>query len=281
MRWKIGSVTVSRVVELELPTSGNFVLPDASPENCEKIGWLKPHFLLPDGKLVLSIHALVIESHGRRILVDTCLGNDKKLSFPDWANRQGPFLQDLASAGFPRESIDTVVCTHLHVDHVGWNTMKQGGRWVPTFPNARYLIGRKEWDYRGKEPTNPDEPIMDESVRPILDAGLADLVEPDHKLTPEVWLEPTHGHTPGHVSVRISSQGADAVITGDMMHHPSQVARPEWHSNFDWNVEMGRETRRQALRRWSNGNYLVIGTHFASPTAGKIVRDGDGYRFAV
>ena len=281
MRWKIGNVTVHRVVEVELPTPGNFVLPDAVPENVSKIPWLAPNFLRPDGMLLMSIHALVVESQGKKILVDTCLGNDKKRPIPDWNMRSGPFLQDLAAAGFPRESIDTVVCTHLHVDHVGWNTMKVGNRWVPTFPNARYLLGRKEWDYWGKEPVNPDEPIMDDSVRPILDAGLADLVEADHKLTPEVWLEPTHGHTPGHVSVRISSGGADAVITGDMMHHPCQIARPDWHSSFDWNSDMGRVTRKAALARWSAANYLVIGTHFASPTAGKIVRDGDGYRFAV
>jgi glyoxylase-like metal-dependent hydrolase (beta-lactamase superfamily II) len=281
MRWKIGNVTVTRVVETELPTPGTFVLPDAAPENVTKIPWLAPHFMRNDGILLMSIHALIVESQGKKILVDTCLGNDKKRPIPDWNMRTGPFLDDLKSAGFPRESIDTVVCTHLHVDHVGWNTMKVAGRWVPTFPNARYLIGRKEWDYWGKEPVNPDEPIMDDSVRPVLDAGLADLVEADHKLTNEVWLEPTHGHTPGHVSVRISSGGADAVITGDMMHHPCQIAKPEWASSFDWNQEQGRETRRSALARWSGGNYLVIGTHFASPTAGKIVRDGSAYRFAV
>jgi glyoxylase-like metal-dependent hydrolase (beta-lactamase superfamily II) len=281
MKWKIGNVTVTRVVEVELPTPGTFVLPDAGPENVTKIGWLAPHFMQPDGILLMSIHALIVESQGKKILVDTCLGNDKKRPIPDWNMRSGPFLQDLAAAGHPRESVDTVVCTHLHVDHVGWNTMKVGGRWVPTFPNARYLIGRKEWDYWGKEPVNPDEPIMDDSVRPILDAGLADLVEADHKLTNEVWLEPTHGHTPGHVSVRISSGGADAVITGDMMHHPCQIAKPEWHSSFDWNPKQGTATRRAALERWSKGSYLVIGTHFASPTAGKIVRDGDAYRFAV
>jgi glyoxylase-like metal-dependent hydrolase (beta-lactamase superfamily II) len=159
--------------------------------------------------------------------------------------------------------------------------MKVDGKWIPTFPNARYLIGRKEWDYWGNEPVNPEEPIMDDSVRPILDAGLADLVEADHKLTSEVWLEPTHGHTPGHVSVRISSGGEDAVITGDMMHHPSQIAKPEWASSFDWNQDEGRKTRRAAIERWSKGNYLVIGTHFNSPTAGRIVRDGDAYRFVA
>ena len=281
MRWKIGNVTVTRVVEVELPTPGTFVLPDAVPENVGAVPWLVPHFAQPDGVLLMSIHALVVESQGRKILVDTCLGNDKKRAIPDWNMLSGPFLEDLAAAGHPRESIDTVVCTHLHVDHVGWNTMKVDGRWLPTFPHARYLFGRTEWAYWGSEPVDPEQPIMDDSVRPILDAGLADLVEADHKLTSEVWLEPTHGHTPGHVSVRISSAGEDAVITGDMMHHPSQIARPEWASNFDWNQEQGRETRRQALARWSSGGYLVIGTHFASPTAGRIVRDGNGYRFAV
>jgi len=274
-------VTVTRVVEVDMPTPGGFVLPDALPENLAKIPWLAPHFVTPDGMLLMSIHALVVESQGRKILGDTCLGNDKKRPVPDWNMRNGPFLQQLADAGHPRESVDTVVCTHLHVDHVGWNTMLVNGRWVPTFPKARYLIGRKEWDFWGNEPVNPDEPIMDDSVRPILDAGLADLVEADHKLTSEVWLEPTHGHTPGHVSVRISSAGEDAVITGDMMHHPSQIAKPEWASNFDWNQDAGRETRRTALARWSAGGYLVIGTHFAAPTAGRIVRDGNAWRFAV
>ena len=281
MSWKIGNVKVTRVIEVDLPTPAGFVLPDAVPEAIGKIPWLAPHFVEPDGMLKMTIQALIIESQGRKILVDTCLGNDKKNHFPDWSNRQGPFLQDLAAAGYPRESIDNVVCTHLHIDHIGWNTMKVGGRWVPTFPNARYLIGRKEWDYWGTEPVDPEEPLMDESVRPVLDAGLADLVDADHKLTSEVWLEPTHGHTPGHVSVRISSGGQDAVITGDMMHHPCQIARPEWHSNFDWNAEQGRATRRSAIARWSAGGYLVIGTHFAGPTAGKIVRDGDSYRLAV
>jgi glyoxylase-like metal-dependent hydrolase (beta-lactamase superfamily II) len=281
MKWKIGNVTVTRVVEVELPTPGGFVLPDAVPENVSKIPWLVPNFAQPDGILLMSIHSLIVESQGRKILVDTCLGNDKKRAIPDWNMRTGPFLQQLSDAGHPRESVDTVVCTHLHVDHVGWNTMLVNGRWVPTFPKARYLIGRKEWDYWRSETENPEEPIMSDSVKPIIDADLADLVEADHKLTSEVWLEPTHGHTPGHVSVRISSGGEEAVITGDMMHHPSQIAKPEWASSFDWDQEKGRETRRSAIERWSEGGYLVIGTHFASPTAGRIVRDGSAWRFAV
>jgi glyoxylase-like metal-dependent hydrolase (beta-lactamase superfamily II) len=152
---------------------------------------------------------------------------------------------------------------------------------VPTFPKARYLIGRKEWDFWGKEPVNPDEPIMDDSVRPIIDAGLADLVEADHKLTSEVWLEPTHGHTPGHVSVRISSGGEDAVITGDMMHHPRSARAPEWGSNADSDFAAAADTRRAFLAAQAGRPVLVIGTHFAGPHAGRIVREGGADRFEV
>ena len=280
-RWKIGDVTVTRVVELETAGMGSFVLPDAVPENVLPIDWLQPHFVDGEGQLVMSIHALVVETDGARIVVDTCLGNDKPRAIPDWNLRQGPFLRDLEAAGFPRESIDRVVCTHLHVDHVGWNTMLEDGHWVPTFPNARYLIGRKEWEYWKQAPEDAFGDVMGDSVRPIFDAGLADLVEPDHKLSSEVWLEPSFGHTPGHVSVRISSAGEDAVITGDLMHHPCQMARPNWGSAFDVDGDAARETRLAFLERYADGPALVIGTHFATPTAGKVVRDGDAYRLVV
>ncbi len=279
MRWKIGDVDLTRVVEIDAVSIGSFVLPDAVPENVLPIGWLRPHFIDDAGMLKMSIHALVIESRGRRILVDTCVGNDKRRGVPDWNERTGPFLDDLAAAGHPVESIDTVLCTHLHVDHVGWNTRKVGGRWVPTFPNARYLFARTEWEYWSREPEDPRAgPVFNDSVQPILDANLADLVEMDHKLTDEVWLEPTPGHTPGHVSVHIRSAGEEAVITGDMMHHPCQMAVPDWSSAFDTDSEQARATRRAFLERYADGPVLVVGTHFAAPTAGRVVRDGDVYR---
>jgi len=281
----LGDVSVRPVVEIPRSSfATTSMLPDSTADAVARHHrWLRPHFW-DEGTNDLGsrIQSFVVKTPRTTVLIDTCIGNDKNREGSAlWHMRRGTFLDDLAVAGVTPDDVDVVVCTHLHVDHVGWNTMKVGDRWLPTFPNARYLIGRTEWDYWGKEPVNPEEPIMDDSVRPILDAGLADLVEADHKLTSEVWLEPTHGHTPGHVSVRISSAGADAVITGDMIHHPCQFARPEWHSNFDWNAEQGRATRREAFARWSKANYLVIGTHFPSPTAGKIVRDGDAYRFAV
>jgi glyoxylase-like metal-dependent hydrolase (beta-lactamase superfamily II) len=197
--------------------------------------------------------------------------------------RHGPFLDDIAAAGYPRDSIDTVLCTHLHVDHVGWNTMLVDGKWQPTFPNARYLIGRKEWEHWRSEDAaqRRGDDIIGDSVRPIFDAGLADLVEMNHVVGDGVWLEPTPGHTPGHVSVRISSRGEDAIITGDCMHHPCQIARPHWSSAADSDVDAARTTRLAFLERYADGPVLVIGTHFATPTAGHITRDGDVYRLDV
>jgi glyoxylase-like metal-dependent hydrolase (beta-lactamase superfamily II) len=279
LRWQIGAARITRVVEMEGPSPGTFLFAEATPEKLLQHAWLQPHFLTGDGRVIASVHAFVIESEGRVIVVDTCVGNDKPRDVGAWNMRKGRFLEDLAEAGFPRERVDTVLCTHLHVDHVGWNTMLENERWVPTFPNARYLIGRKEWAHWKDEPDGPDRVVRNDSVRPIVYAGLADFVDADHKVTPEVWLEPTPGHTPGHVSVRISSQGEDAVITGDLMHHPVQCAIPSMASRFDVDPDQARKTRREFLERYKDGRTLVLGTHFAAPTAGKLSADGQAYRF--
>jgi len=279
LRWQVGEVRISRVVEIEGASPGTFLFAEATPERLLQHAWLKPRFLTDEGKTIGSIHCFAVESAGRRIVVDTCVGNDKPREVKAWNLRQGRFLADLAEAGFARESVDTVLCTHLHVDHVGWNTMLAGGRWVPTFPKARYLFGRAEWAHWSGATEGTDWQVQDDSVRPVLEAGLADLVDSDHRLTDEVFLEPTPGHTPGHVSVRISSRGADAVITGDLMHHPVQCAEHGWASRFDVDPEMARRTRRAFLERYADRPVLVLGTHFATPTGGRIVRDGKGYRF--
>jgi glyoxylase-like metal-dependent hydrolase (beta-lactamase superfamily II) len=198
---------------------------------------------------------------------------------PPWNMLQTSFLGDLENSGFPRDSITHVICTHLHVDHVGWNTMLVGERWVPTFPKARYLIGRKEWEHWSVATDKFTKDPIDDSVRPIVDAGLADQVEDTHRVIGEVWLEPTPGHTPGHFSVRISSSGQEAVITGDLMHHPVQCAHPDWNCGFDSNPDQARSTRRAFIERYADRPVLVFGTHFATPSAGHIVREGDGYRF--
>jgi glyoxylase-like metal-dependent hydrolase (beta-lactamase superfamily II) len=281
LRWKIGDVTVTRVVEIEGPSPGTFLFEEATPEWLLRHAWLQPAFLTEDGRTIGSIHCFVVQSEGRRIVVDTCVGNDKRREVKNWHMRQGRFLEDLREAGFAREDVDTVLCTHLHVDHVGWNTMLEGRRWVPTFPKARYLFGRQEWAHWQGEPQGPDREVRNDSVRPVLQAGLADLVESDHRLTTEVFLEPTPGHTPGHVSVRIVSRGEEAVITGDLMHHPVQCAETSWASRFDVDPEQARRTRRAFLARYADRPVLVLGTHFAAPTGGRVVREGVAFRFAA
>jgi glyoxylase-like metal-dependent hydrolase (beta-lactamase superfamily II) len=273
MQWRIGDVTVTKIVELEVTGGSRFILPQATREAIQPIAWLRPHFADEDGRLRMSIHSFVVQTPTRRIVVDTCLGNDKQgRRIPTWNNLQGPFLADLAAAGFPRESIDTVLCTHLHVDHVGWNTMLMDGKWVPTFPRARYLMGRVEYQHWSKPQGREDMvAVFGDSVRPAVDAGLVE----------EIELVPTVGHTPGHVSVRIRSRGEEGLITGDFLHHPCQIAHPEWASTADSDAEMGVRTRERMFAELAGRPVLVIGTHFAGATAGRIVRDGAAYRLDV
>ncbi len=278
--WRVGSVSITKIVELEATGGTRFILPRATPEVCRTLSWMKPHFMDDDGRLKMSVHALLVETPSRRIVVDTCLGNDKQgRSVPNWNNLQGSFLQDLAAAGFPRESIDTVVCTHLHVDHVGWNTMLRDGRWIPTFPNARYLMGRTEFEYwRDQEAFAEQVTVFADSVQPIVDAGLHELVATDHRVCDEVGLVPTLGHTPGHVSIRVASHGEEALITGDFLHHPCQMAHPEWAAAVDYDRDRSTRTRQDVFAALAGTRTLVIGTHFAGATAGRVVREGGAYK---
>ena len=282
-KWRIGDVTVTKVVELEVTGGSRFLLPQATPEVIRPIAWLQPHFADENGRLRMSIHSFAVEAPGRRIIVDTCLGNDKQnRRIPHWNDRQGPFLSDLTAAGFPPASIDTVLCTHLHVDHVGWNTMLRDGKWVPTFPRARYLLGRTEYEHWSASAARADmQHVLADSVTPILDAGLAELVETSHRICDEISLVPTVGHTPGHVSVRIVSRGEEALITGDFMHHPCQIAHPDWDTTADTDPAQAIRTRWQMFERLAGTPVLVIGTHFAGATAGRIVHDGGTFRLDV
>ena len=186
LKWRIGDVRVTQIVELTTASLGPYLLPQATPEVVSSLPWLKP-FLDDDGKLVLSMHALVVESRGQTILVDTCIGNDKPRSYPRWNLMQTDFLDRFQAAGFALDRVDTVLCTHMHVDHVGWNTRLLEDRWQPTFNNARYLFAEDEWAYWKDEPQEYG-PVIEDSVQPVFDAGLADLVRPDHRVTDEVWL---------------------------------------------------------------------------------------------
>ena len=279
---KVGRLTISAVVERAGPTRPTFLFPDASPERVERHrDWLAPHLLDERGRLLQSVHSLVVDAPGLRMLVDTCIGNDKPRGLLGGQALQTGFLKSLEEAGCKRDAVDAVICTHLHVDHVGWNTRLADGRWVPTFPRARYLFERSEWEHWSKQDGDEYGPIIADSVRPIVEAGRADLVASDHRIGDELWLEPTPGHTPGHVSLRLASQGEHAVITGDLMHAPIQCGEPGWQSHFDSDPDQARETRRAFLAGCANRDVWVLGTHFHAPTAGHVVREGAAWRFRV
>ena len=279
LHWQVGAVRITRVQELEAPGM-RFIVPQATIDNLAGIPWLTP-FLAANGDAMGSVHALVVEVADRRILVDTCVGNGKERRIPSWNKRQGPFLMQLTEAGYPPESIDTVICTHLHTDHVGWNTRLVEEQWVPTFPRARYLVARPEWEHWSQSEDRWTQIVMADSVRPIFEAGLVDLVDVHHVVHETVRFEPTPGHTPGHVSVHMASQGEEAVITGDLVHHPCQFANPDWGSSADTDPVQADRTRKAFMARYADTPTLIIGTHFGGPTAGRLVRDGDAYRLAV
>jgi glyoxylase-like metal-dependent hydrolase (beta-lactamase superfamily II) len=281
LRWAVGTASVTRVREQDaaFPASGFF--PAATPDVlAAHDGWLAPWAVDGDGNVRICIQALGIESDGMRIIVDTCVGQRPLPGLFEGLSNDGSFLTALADAGFAREAVDVVVCTHLHFDHVGWNTMWDGDRWVPTFPNARYVLARAEyehWRAQSEEVRQAHSAItFGDAVEPLFDAGVVDLVEPDHAISAAVSLMPTPGHSPGHVSVRIRSDGAEAIITGDCVHSPVQLAQPEWFTVVDSDPDRSTATRRALVAECRDRDVLVIGTHFPPPTAGHIVSARDG-----
>ncbi len=281
LRWRVGAVNITRIVESEGSSPPGFLFANLDAEQVRAHAWLRPHYATAEGRLIASIHMFVVESRGKTIVVDTCVGNDKQRTLPAWNLLSGPFLADFAAAGFSVDGVDVVVCTHFHSDHVGWNTRLADGRWLPTFTRARYLASRTEYDHVRSVDDVAERQLLADSVQPIVDARLVDWVDSSHAITDEVRLEPTPGHTPGHVSVRVRSQGSEAVITGDLMHHPVQCAEPDVCSNFDSDRAQALATRVRFLREQADRDVLVLGTHFAAPTAGRVVSDGAAWRFVA
>lgn len=264
MKWKVGAVTITKIVEVEGAGGTKFILPQASPDAVRKMEWLIPRYATGEGKLKMSIHSYVVEAGSRRIVVDTCLGNDKQdRHIPLWNNLNTPFLFKLTEAGFAPETIDTVVCTHLHVDHVGWNTKLVAGAWVPTFSKATYLFGRTEYDFwKDFEESKEQRAVFADSVKPVVDAGQAELIGSDRRICEEVSVFPTPGHSPGHMSILIRSEGEEAVLLGDVAHHPCQFEHLDWSSTFDSDPAGSAKMRAQLFGRLAGSAAKIFGGHF-------------------
>ncbi|MEU3666352.1 MBL fold metallo-hydrolase [Streptomyces virginiae] len=281
--WTVGSVTVHRIDEIPLPSqTGPWLLPAATADVVSGRDWLRPDFADRDGVLRLDSHSFAMVVDGLRVLVDTGIGNGKTRANPAWHDLRTDYLERLALAGFPPESVDLVVLTHLHTDHVGWNTREVDGSWVPTFPNARYLTSKTEYDFWAAYDMDDARAAMfRDSVHPVDEAGLLEAVDVPARgvaLATGLELVPAPGHTPGHVAVRVTSGDATALVTGDCIHHPVQLAHPQIGSCVDIDPERAEATRRSLLASLADTGALLLGAHFPPPTAGRVVTDGAAYR---
>ena len=276
MLCKIGEVEVWRILEMNGPfREATTLFPTAGPDVAAVMNDLAPGQVDDDGRVILPVQGFLLKTPRHVVLVDACVGNHKSMpTFEPWNMRDdNRFMSALTAAGVTPQDVDYVMCTHLHIDHVGWNTVLENGRWVPTFPNARYLMPGADVPFV----RDADMPLYHESVLPIIEAGLAEQVGPDHRLGDEITLVPTPGHTPGHVSVKITSGGAEAYITGDAIHTTPQCAHPEWHFVYDADPEEAVTSRRRLLETVAEVQATVLGTHFLMPSVGRVREDGDGF----
>ncbi|MFI1373361.1 MBL fold metallo-hydrolase [Streptomyces longwoodensis] len=283
--WTVGDVTVHRIDEILLPpATGPWLLPAATPDVVSHQAWLRPHFADDEGILHIHSHSFAFTVDGVRVLVDTGIGNDKERANPAWHKLNTGYLQRLTAAGFPPDRIDLVILTHLHADHVGWNTHRVNGKWVPTFRNARYVTSRVERDFwTGYDMEEARRQMFGDSVIPVEEAGLLDLVDvpaEGAEAVPGLRLIPTPGHTPGHIALELTSRGETAVITGDCVHHPVQLAHPEIGACVDIEPERSETSRRTLLASLAGTDTLLLGTHFAPPTAGRVVTHEGAYRLS-
>jgi glyoxylase-like metal-dependent hydrolase (beta-lactamase superfamily II) len=275
LRWQIGDVSITRVEETVTPVRPDVLVSDLDQTHIDaQRPWVGPYFT-PDGDLLLSVHSFVVESAGTTVVVDTCRGTEGDHPLPvdpGFLDRLGQAIEGGIDA------VDVVLCTHLHFDHVGWNTVVDAaGTRAPTFANARYLVTRDELDGFGGRDRDELDAL---AVQPLVDAGVLDPVETDHRITPEVRLVATPGHTPGHVSVLIESGDRSGLITGDAVHSPIQFTYPELAAaRFDFDHEMSTHTRLRLIEEYLGSDTLLLGTHFAPPTAGLLRRDDGGNVF--
>ncbi|WP_306113394.1 MULTISPECIES: MBL fold metallo-hydrolase [unclassified Roseovarius] len=277
MLCRIGEVEVWRILEIHAPfLTPEELYPTAGPDVRDIVEKHVPGGTCPEtGRLILPVQGFLLKTPSHVILVDSCVGNDKTVPrMPDWHQRSdNRFMAALTAAGVAPTDVDYVLCTHLHTDHIGWNTQLIDGRWVPTFPKARYLMPSADEEMlRGH-----DGAMYTESVLPVVAAGQAELVQAGHMLGDHVTLIPTPGHTPGHVSVLVQSDGCEAIITGDALHSTAQCYHPEWHFKFDADGAQAAVSRRQLLETAAETGRTVLGSHFALPSIGRVKAQGDAF----
>ncbi|WP_063779957.1 MBL fold metallo-hydrolase [Bradyrhizobium pachyrhizi] len=278
--WQIGQTTVTRIEELLGPSlQPEELLATWDPAVLKEHGhWMAPNFYHPStNQFVMSVHSWLIRTPHHTILVDTCCGNAKnRPASPHFHRLDMPYLDRLRCAGVEPEDIDYVLCTHLHVDHVGWNTRLLDGRWVPTFPNAKYVFSSKElqfWD-PSLNPHLPEEAreVFTDSVLPVIAAGQGQAVDTTDQLSDSLLIEPAPGHTPGQILLRLLSGQDEGVFIGDVMHHPIQVYHPTWNSRFCMDPEQAVNSRMRVLDHCAERHCLMLPTHFGAPHAGRIRR---------
>ena len=288
---RIGAATITRIEE----TYGHFFEAKTFFADWRNelvaghMDWMVPdHYDPASGFLKLSIHSWLIEIGGRKILIDTCVGNHKSRKHrPFWDNLNTPYIERLAAAGASPEDIDMVMCTHLHVDHVGWNTKLDNGCWVPTFPNAKYVFSKADYDHFLRIDRDPEKGpaiggALRDSVLPIVEAGLCQMVDGTETIEEHLSLTPAPGHSPGHVLINLASQGRQAFFSGDIIHHVIQVYHPSWNSFACLDQPAARQSRRMTLEKCAGSGALLMPQHFGAPHLCHIDAKGDGFvpRFA-
>jgi glyoxylase-like metal-dependent hydrolase (beta-lactamase superfamily II) len=286
--YAIGEISISRVTEQRgLGFAPDFLFPDWDPAVLEqhKAMMIPECFDQAEGRFIASIHTWVLRTRHHTILIDSCAGNGKnRPGLPRFHQQNLPFLERLAEAGVSPNTVDYVCCTHLHVDHCGWNTRLLDGRWVPTFPNATYIFSKAEYEHwkgpAGREGFNAG--VYQDSVLPVVESGQADIVDGEAAIGNGLTFHPTPGHSVGHVAIKLVNGGQQGVFSGDIMHQPLQVFRPDWNSAFCEHPEQARASRRWLLEHAAEQGATVFTAHFANSSAGKVTRRGDRFdwRFA-
>ncbi|MFN8306194.1 MAG: MBL fold metallo-hydrolase [Ferruginibacter sp.] len=280
---KIGDVDIMQVVELPLDQYYPMFLPMATPDEVAKIEWLKTsHHVTPELTLKGSSQMFILKIKDRVFVIDTCIGNEKQLlEFPFWTNLNTEFLETLDSIGFDRNSVTDVLCTHLHLDHVGWNTYKKDGIWHPTFPKAKYHFAKSEYDWWHEVAPENDflithKDVLMQSVYPVIRAGLANFIDVDADLGDGISVFPTPGHTVAHISVQIKTGNETFIVGGDMCHHPCQITKPDWAMAADYSQEQSINSRKRTFEKIANTDTLYTCTHFKSPSFGKVSKNEKG-----